>query len=69
MTRAETCALTHPLRCASAPMPNACGTRVYVICGFQGCDRRRDVGTAVWEAEVERRGQGSLEVPPLEETP
>jgi hypothetical protein len=66
MTRAETCALTHLLDWAHSPTPNAAGTRVYVVCNWQGCQRRRDVGTEAWEAEVARRvamgeGEGALQ--------
>jgi hypothetical protein len=55
MTRAETCALTHPLDMAHSPTPNAAGTRVYCICGWQGCTLRRDVGTEAWEKALKRR--------------
>lgn len=55
MTRTETCALTHPLIAAHSPTPNVAGTRVYVVCNWEGCALRRDVATAVWEAEAARR--------------
>jgi hypothetical protein len=55
MTAAETCALTHPLDVAHSATPNAAGTRVYVVCGWYGCQQRRDVGTEAWEQVLARR--------------
>jgi hypothetical protein len=49
------CAL-HTLWCAHCPTRSQDGTRVYVLCS---CDRPRVVTPAQWEAELDRRGEGS----------
>ena len=45
----------HPIDQAHSPAANAAGTRVYVVCDWNGCAQRLAVDGAVWEAEVARR--------------
>jgi len=45
----------HPLDHAHSATPAVAGTRVYVVCGWQGCAQRVAVDAAVWDAEAARR--------------
>lgn len=55
MINPATCCSQHPLDQAHSPTPNAAGTRVYVVCGYDGCQSRKAVDAVVWEAEAARR--------------
>jgi len=54
----------HPLDLAYSPMVAMGGSQVYVVCGWQGCTRRREIPREVWAVELARRAQQPLE-PPL----
>ena len=50
---------------AHSPTWNAAGTRVYVVCGWQGCAQRLEVDAAVWQGEEGRREAAQREETPF----
>jgi len=58
------CADTHTLDLAYSPTVAMGGTHVYIVCGWQGCPRRRRIPREEWTVEAARRAQRDPE-PPL----
>ncbi len=54
MSPPDPCAM-HSLRAAHSPTAAAGGHLVYLICGLDGCQRRRAVPAADWRGELARR--------------
>jgi hypothetical protein len=58
------CLNTHPLHSAYSATPAQARPMVYVICGWQGCPKRRLVATSEWALELHRRARSGPQ-PPL----
>jgi hypothetical protein len=55
----------HPLEQAHSPLPAQAGHVVYVVCGWQGCQRRRQVVKSDWSLELRRRAHTPPGPPPI----
>jgi hypothetical protein len=55
-------AKAHPLDQAHSATATPTGTRIYCVCGWDGCAQRLEVDASVWDAEMMRRGAQSAMV-------